>query len=76
MMQLIRVFVNERPVDVAPGADLTAAVAALDPSLAAALADGRAYATDGVGRPIAGTEPVVAGAIIRVVRSARKAAEA
>jgi hypothetical protein len=68
----IRVFVNQRPVDVTPGTDLTAAVAALDPELAAALKEGRAYATDGVGRPIALAQPVVAGSIIRVVLSSRR----
>jgi hypothetical protein len=68
----VRVFVNERAVDVPPGTDLHGAIAVLDPALAEALVDGRAYATDGVGRPVAPTEPVAAGSIIRVVVSARK----
>ena len=68
----VRVFVNEHPVEVEAGAPLAAAVAAFDSALAAALADRRAYVTDGVGRPIAATEPAVAGAIIRVVQSTRR----
>ncbi|MBI3981785.1 MAG: hypothetical protein HY337_02660 [Gemmatimonadetes bacterium] len=71
-MTTIRVFVNEQPVDVLPGAELRVAVAALDPALAAALGDGRAYATDGVGRQVQPSEPVVTGTIIRVVLSSRK----
>jgi len=67
----IRVFVNERPVDLPAASSLHAAVAALDPALAEALAGGRAHATDGVGRPIGLSDPVFPGAIIRVVVSAR-----
>jgi hypothetical protein len=66
----VRVFVNERPVEVDPGGSLRAAVTALDPELARALDEGRAYATDGVGRPVSVSDPLVAGAIIRVIRSA------
>jgi hypothetical protein len=75
MTTAVRVFVNEQPVDVPPGAELRVAVAALDPALAAALGDGRAYATDGVGRRVQPSEPVVAGTIIRVVLSSRQAVD-
>lgn len=71
---MIRVFVNERPVTVAPGATVRDAVAELDGELADLLARGAAYATDGVGRPVDGGDPVgEAGAILRVVVSARAA---
>jgi hypothetical protein len=70
MMQLVRIFVNERAVEVAPGTAVEAAVAVVDAGLAEALRRGRAYVTDGVGRPIDPRAPAAAGAIFRVVRSA------
>lgn len=72
MSEAVRVFVNERPVLVPAGVTVGDAVAALDPALAQALAAGRAYATDGVGRPIEATAGVIPGAIVRVVVSARR----
>jgi hypothetical protein len=68
----VRVFVNEQPVTVPGGAAVRDAVAALDSELAAAIALGGAYVTDGVGRPIDAATPVESGAILRVVRSARR----
>ncbi len=72
----VRVFVNERPVTVAPGASVEDAVAAFDPRLAARLAAGAAYVTDGVGRRTPAGAGVTAGAIFRVVESARHAQSA
>ncbi|HXV85137.1 MAG TPA: hypothetical protein VD793_00480 [Gemmatimonadales bacterium] len=68
-MSVTRVFVNERPVEVDPGASVGAAVAIHDPGLADELARGGAYVTDGVGRPLNAADPVGAGTIIRVIRS-------
>lgn len=68
----VTVFVNERPVRVSSPGDLAAAVRAADPGLATALDDGRAYLTDGRGIACDPADPVVAGAIIRVVVSARR----
>ena len=68
----VRVFVNERPVSVASGATVRDAVAAFDGALAAKLANGAAYVTDGVGRPAELGGAVAPGAIIRVVISARR----
>jgi hypothetical protein len=68
----VTVFVNERPVRVSSPGDLAAAVRAADPTLATALDDGRAYLTDGRGIACGPTDSVVAGAIIRVVISARR----
>ena len=66
-----RVYVNERPVDVAPGASAAAAVRAADPELGAAVTAGAAYLTDGRGVRIEPDAPVAAGTILRVVRSTR-----
>jgi hypothetical protein len=68
----IRVFVNERPVEVPAGSTAREAVAALDWDLAAALEESGTYLTDGVGRRIAPDTALAAGAILRVVRSARR----
>ena len=70
---MIRVFVNERPVSVAPGARVRDAVEQLDHELAELVGRGAAYVTDGVGRPVDGGDPVgEGGAIFRVVVSARQ----
>ena len=68
----IRVYVNERAVDVAPDATVLAAVQAFDSALAPALADGTAYVTDGRGIRVTLDQPLAAGSILRVVRSARR----
>ena len=70
---MIRVFVNERPVSVPPGARVRDAVEELDHDLAELLGRGAAYVTDGVGRPVDAGDPVAeGGAIFRVVVSARQ----
>ena len=71
----VRVFVNERPVEVARGATVRDAVAALDRSLADMLSadGGGAYVTDGVGRAVDAADPVgEAGAVLRVVVTTRR----
>jgi adenosine deaminase len=69
----LRVFVNERPVDVTRGARVRDAVAAFDRGLADLLSTGNAYVTDAVGRPVDGGDAVgEAGAVFRVVVSARQ----
>jgi len=69
----VRVFVNERPLDVPPGATARDALAAADPELAGAVDAGLAFLTDGVGRPLTPDTPVGPGAILRAARSARRA---
>src|SRR5213080_659718 len=70
---MIRVFVNERPVSVAPGARVRDAVDQLDHDLAELVGRGAAYVTDGVGRPVDAGDPVgEGGAIFRVVVTARQ----
>lgn len=72
----IRVYVNERAVDVPPGESATAAVRAADAELGEALAGGRAYLTDGRGVRIAPGAVLQAGAILRVVRSTKPGGDA
>jgi hypothetical protein len=69
----IKVFVNERATHVPGTATVREAVATADPDLVSSLERGRAYVTDGVGRKIVDSESVTAGAIYRVVVSARQA---
>lgn len=66
-MSSIRVFVNERPVDVPAGASVAAAVAGLDAALGDELASGTARATDARGIEVDPAAVVHAGAIFRVV---------
>lgn len=71
--EALRVFVNERPVEVARGATVRDAVAAFDPSLADLVSGESAYVTDGVGRTIDAADPVgESGAVLRVVVTARR----
>lgn len=71
MPDTIRVFVNQRAVDLAPGTPVTEAVRAADPTLARALAEGVALVTDGRGLPLAPDQPLSGGSIVRVVVSRR-----
>ena len=70
---VVRVFVNERPVEVERGATVTDAVVALDPALGARVAAGQARVTDGRGIDVSPADPVAVGSIFRVVSSARTA---
>jgi hypothetical protein len=63
----IRVFVNEKPVDVTAPATVADAVTAFDAALGAALLTGAARATDARGIDVAATEPVGPGSILRVI---------
>ena len=71
----MRIFVNATPLDVEPGTDVRGAIRAHDPVLEAKLAAGAGYVTDARGIELAGDAPVTAGSILRVVVSARRAAE-
>jgi hypothetical protein len=71
----MRVFVNAVPLEVARGADVRTAVRTLDPALAAKLEQGAAFATDARGIELPADAPLVEGSILRVVVSARRAAE-
>jgi hypothetical protein len=67
----IRVFVNERPVDVAEPATVADAVRAFDAGLGAALVAGTARATDARGIDMSPAETVGPGSIIRVLGASR-----
>lgn len=73
---MIRAFVNEQPVTVPRGASAREAVAAWDPALAGRLDAPGAYLTDGRGVRMDPADPLTPGAILRVVISARRAADA
>ncbi|MBA3258097.1 MAG: hypothetical protein H0T68_01365 [Gemmatimonadales bacterium] len=68
----MRVFVNATPIEVEPGTDVRGAVGIHDPALAAKLAAGAAHVTDARGIELAANAGLAAGAILRVVVSARR----
>ena len=73
MAETLRVFINEKPVEVARGAAVRDAVARHDRALAELLAGDAAYVTDGVGRRVDPADPVgEAGAVFRVIVTARR----
>jgi adenosine deaminase len=72
-VERLRVFVNERPVEVARGATVGEAVDALDRELGGLVATSAAYVTDGTGRTVAASDPVgEAGGVFRVVVTASR----
>jgi hypothetical protein len=72
---VIRVFVNATPVDVEPGANVRDALRACDPALETSVLSGSAHVTDARGIEIPLDVRLAAGAILRVVLSARKRSE-
>ena len=71
----MRVFVNAVPLEVDTGADVRAAVRALDAELERKLAAGSAYVTDARGIEVTPDATLAEGSILRVVVSARRTAE-
>ncbi|HTG49451.1 MAG TPA: hypothetical protein VL915_03100 [Gemmatimonadales bacterium] len=71
----MRVFVNGVPLEVDTGADVRAAVRALDAELERKLAAGSAYVTDARGIEVTPDATLAQGSILRVVVSARRTAE-
>ena len=71
----MRVFVNAVPLEVPAGADVRAAVRTLDAELERKLAAGSAYVTDARGIEVTPEAGLAEGSILRVVVSARRAAE-
>ena len=69
----MKIFINEGPLVIAQGLTVLEAVQAFDAALGAALSEGAAYATDGVGRQLDPASPVGEGTIIRVINSAPRA---
>lgn len=72
----MRAFVNERGIEVEPGATVADAIRAFDPALAQRIGAGeRSRVTDARGIEVPLDGPVHAGDIFRVVISARDSAE-
>jgi hypothetical protein len=67
----VRVYINDRGVDVPAGTPAETAVTIADPVLAQALAAGAAFITDGRGIPRPPGEPLHQGAILRVIVSSK-----
>ena len=67
----MRVFLNATALSIVRGADVHAAVRALDPELLRRVVDGTAYVTDARGIAVAPDAPLAEGSILRVVVSAR-----
>ena len=70
-MSTIRLFVNEKPVDVTVPATVADAVTAFDATLGAALDAGSARVTDARGIDVAASDPVGPGSILRVIARPR-----
>ena len=70
----MRVFVNAVPLEVGKGADVRAAVRALDAELERKLAGGAAFVTDARGIEVPPDATLAEGSVLRVVVSARRAA--
>ena len=72
MTQHIRVFVNERALDVISGSTVIDVVESFSAELACVLMRGKGHVTDGVGREIGLSEVVPSGAILRIVGTGGK----
>lgn len=68
----MRIFANERPFDLEPGARVRDAVLRMDPELQAKLNEGAVAVTDARGLPLELDAPLVAGSILRVLVRARR----
>jgi hypothetical protein len=73
---LLRVFIDARPVSVPPGATALDAVAALDAATAAAVRAGDKILTDSRGLPCEPSAPLESGAIFRIIPRRDRSASA
>jgi hypothetical protein len=67
----MRIFINEKPVDAAEGADALSAVRGFDSEMAKGIEAGAGYITDGRAIRLTGAEKLSAGDILRVVMTRR-----
>ncbi len=72
MTELMPVFIDNQVLRFAPGATVADAVSALGADAAEQFAAGSAHVTDGRGIRLASDAPIHAGAILRLVGSARR----
>jgi hypothetical protein len=76
MTDTIRVFVNASMVELPAGADVEAAILAYDSSLLSSIGNGSAYVTDGRGIELEPGARLGSGAILRIVKRARRGGDA
>jgi hypothetical protein len=65
--ELLRVYVDARPVDVPRSSSVIDAIELADPALARAVRSGDSAVTDSRGLPIAAESPLQGGTILRVI---------
>jgi hypothetical protein len=68
----MRIFINDAPLDMEPGADVRTALHAHDPTLEQRVATGTAFVTDARGIEIALEQRLAAGSILRVIIRSRR----
>jgi hypothetical protein len=73
MSDLVRIYINAKPVEVAPSATAIEAVEAWDATQAAAIRRGDRLITDSRGIVTSNNTPVHNGAIFRIVRARQSA---
>ena len=69
MSDMVRIYINAKPVEIAASATALEAVEAWDEAQAAAIRSGERLITDSRGIVTANTTPVQNGAIFRIVRA-------
>lgn len=67
----MRIFINERPVEAADGADAISAVRGFDAEMASGIEAGAGYITDARAIRLTGKEKLSSGDILRVVMTRR-----
>ena len=70
-LTLMRIFINEKPIDVPDGTDALSALRGVDAEMARRVEAGAGYITDGRAIRLTGKEPLSAGDILRVVMTRR-----
>jgi hypothetical protein len=76
MTGTIRVFVNASALELPAGADVERAIFAYDPTLLPRIGTGSVYVTDGRGIELEPQVLLANGAILRVVKRARRGVDA
>lgn len=75
MSDTVRIYINSKPVDVAPSATALDAVEAWDSEQAALIRNGERAITDSRGIATDNAAPVHNGAIFRIIRARQSAAD-
>jgi hypothetical protein len=75
MSETVRIYINSKPVDVAPSATALDAVEAWDSEQAALIRNGERVITDSRGIATDNSAPVHNGAIFRIIRARQSAAD-